>query len=167
MHLGADHPAFTFPNLRGFIMTLEQKIETDYLVAYKSKDAVRLSVLRLLKTAMKNLLVERMQKPLEEGDILDLISRQCKQRQDSITQYNTANRPDLAAKEEKELVILKAYMPEQISGDALKALIKDLIAETGASGAREMGKVMQALTAQYKGRYDGKEASTLARELLV
>lgn len=58
-------------------------------------------------------------------------------------------------------------MPEQISGDALKALIKDLIAETGASGAREMGKVMQALTAQYKGRYDGKEASTLARELLV
>lgn len=85
MHLGADHPAFTFPNLRGFIMTLEQKIETDYLVAYKSKDAVRLSVLRLLKIAMKNLLVERMQKPLEEGDILDLISRQCKQRQDSIT----------------------------------------------------------------------------------
>ena len=147
-------------------MSLAQKIETDYLVAYKSKDAVRLSVLRLLKTAMKNLLVERMQKPLDEGDILDLISRQCKQRQDSITQYNSANRPDLAAKEEEELVILKEYMPEQIDGDALKALIKDIISETGASNAREMGKVMQVLTAKYKGQYDGKEASTLVRELL-
>ncbi|MPN32662.1 putative protein YqeY [bioreactor metagenome] len=115
---------------------------------------------------MKNLLVERMQKPLEEGDILDVISRQCKQRQDSIVQYSAAGRSDLAAKEEEELAGLQEYMPEQITGDALETLIKDLVAETGASGAREMGKVMQALTAGYKGRYDGKEASTLARSLL-
>lgn len=148
-------------------MSLAQKIETDYLAAYKSRDAVRLSVLRLLKTSMKNLLVERMQKPLEEGDILDLVAKQCKQRQDSITQYAAANRPDLAAKEEEELVILKEYMPEQIAGDALKELVQRLIAETGAAGPKDMGKVMQALTAGHKGRYDGKEASALARELLA
>jgi len=148
-------------------MSLAQKIETDYLAAYKSKDAVRLSVLRLLKTSMKNLLVERMQKPLEEGDILDLVAKQCKQRQDSITQYTAANRPELAAKEEEELVILKEYMPEQIAGDALKELVQKLIVETGAAGPRDMGKVMQALTAGHKGQYDGKEASTLVRDLLA
>lgn len=148
-------------------MSLSARIETDYLTAYKSKDAVRLSVLRLLKTSMKNLLVERLQKPLEEGDILDLVARQCKQRQDSIVQYSAANRPDLAAREEEELVILKEYMPEQIAGDALKDLIAKLIAETGAAGPRDMGKVMQALTAGHKGHYDGKEASALVRELLA
>lgn len=148
-------------------MSLSARIETDYLTAYKSKDAVRLSVLRLLKTSMKNLLVERLQKPLEEGDLLDLVAKQCKQRQDSITQYSAANRPDLAAKEEEELTILKEYMPEQIAGDALKDLIATLIAETGAAGPKDMGKVMQALTAGHKGQYDGKEASTLVRELLA
>lgn len=148
-------------------MSLSERIETDYLTAYKSKDTVRLSVLRLLKTSMKNLLVERLQKPLEEGDILDLVAKQCKQRQDSIAQYSAANRPDLAAREEEELTILKEYMPEQIAGAALNDLIAKLIAETGAAGPKDMGKVMQALTAGHKGQYDGKEASTLVRELLA
>lgn len=148
-------------------MTLAQKIEVDYLTAYKAKDAVRLSVLRLLKTAIKNLLVERRQQPLEEGDILDLVSRQCKQRLDSIEQYTAAGRTDLAAKEEEELVILREYLPEQIAGDALRALVAELIVQTGALGAKDMGKVMQALTGGHKGQYDGKEASGIVRELLA
>ena len=148
-------------------MTLAQRLETDYLAAYKSKDTLRLSVLRLLKTSMKNLLVERMQQPLEDGDILDLIARQCKQRQDSIAQYTAANREDLAAREAEELVILKEYMPTQIEGSALRETIQSLIAETGAVAIKDMGKVMQALTAKYKGQYDGKEASTIVRELLA
>lgn len=148
-------------------MCLTQRIEADYLTAYKAKDAVRLSVLRLLKTAMKNLLVERMQKPLEEEDILDLVAKQCKQRQDSMEQYTAAGRSDLAAKEELELVVLKEYMPEQIEGDALKALIVELINQTGASGVKDMGKVMQALTAGHKGRYNGKEAGAVVRGLLA
>ncbi|SBV93979.1 GatB/YqeY family protein [uncultured delta proteobacterium] len=148
-------------------MSLSQRLESDYLTAYKSKDAVRLSVLRLLKTAMKNLLVERLQKPLEEGDILDLVAKQCKQRQDSIAQYTAANRPDLAAKEEEELRILKEYMPEQITGDALRALVRELAAETGAASPKDMGKIMQALTAKYKGQYDGKEASAVVRDVLA
>ena len=148
-------------------MTLAQRIETDYVAAYKTKDAVRLSVLRLLKTSMKNLLVERMQKPLEEGDILDLVAKQCKQRQDSIAQYTAAKRLDLAAKEEEELAVLQEYLPEQISGDKLIALVRDLVAQTGASSPKDMGKVMQALTAGYKGQYDGKEASSLVRDILA
>jgi uncharacterized protein YqeY len=148
-------------------MTLAERIESDYLTAYKAKDALRISVLRLLKTAMKNLLVERMQKPLADEDILGLVAKQCKQRQDSITQYAAAKRPDLAEKEAQELAILKEYLPEQIAGDALKARIAALIAETGAAGAADMGKVMQALTAGHKGQYDGKEAAALVRELLA
>jgi len=148
-------------------MSLAERIESEYIVAYKNKDAVRLSVLRLLKTSMKNLLVERKQQPLEESDLLDLVAKQCKQRQDSIAQYTAANRMDLAAKEEQELVILKEYMPEQISGDALKALVKELIVETGATGPKDMGKVMQALTAKHKGQYDGKEASVVVRDVLA
>ncbi len=147
-------------------MNLSQRIEADYVTAYKSKDAVRLSVLRLLKTAMKNLLVERLQKPLEDGDVLDLIARQCKQRDDSITQFRAAGRDDLADKEAAELVVLKSYMPEQITGDALAAVITALIAETGAQGVKDMGKVMQALAAARKGQYNGKEASDLVRSLL-
>lgn len=148
-------------------MSLAQRIESEYLAAYKSKDAVRLSVLRLLKTAMKNLLVERMQKPLEEGDILALVAKQCKQRQDSIAQYTAAGRLDLAAKEEQELRILKEYVPEQITGEALRALVAELVAETGAASPKDMGKVMQTLTAKYKGQYDGKEASDAVRDALT
>ncbi len=148
-------------------MSLSLKIEQDYITAYKAKDAVRLSVLRLLKTAMKNLLVERMQKPLEDGDILDLVAKQCKQRQDSIAQYTAAHRLDLADREERELRVLHEYMPEQITGDALRALVMELVAETGAASPRDMGKVMQALTAKYKGQYDGKEASAAVRDMLA
>ena len=147
-------------------MSLAERIEVDYIAAYKNKDAVRLSVLRLLKTSIKNLLVERKQKPLEEGDLLDLVAKQCKQRQDSIEQYTAANRKDLADKEEEELGILKEYMPDQIAGDALRMLIREIITESGAVSPKDMGKVMQVLTAKYKGQYDGKEASTLVREIL-
>ncbi len=147
-------------------MNLSQRIEADYVAAYKNRDAVRLSVLRLLKTAMKNLLVERRQEPLEEGDILDLVARQCKQRDDSIVQFRTAKRDDLADKEAAELAVLKSYMPEQIAGEALTAVIAVLVAETGAQGVKDMGKVMQALSAARKGQYNGKEAGDLVRAAL-
>ena len=147
-------------------MSLSQRIEADYITAYKAKDSVRLSVLRLLKTAAKNMLVERMQKPLEEGDWLDLVAKQCKQRQDSIEQYLAASRPDLADKEAVELAVLRSYMPEQMSGAALAAAIAAIIKETGASGPKDIGRVMQALAAAHKGQYDGKEASETVRAAL-
>ena len=86
-------------------MSLSARLEQDYIVAYKAKDAVRLGVLRLLKTAMKNFQVQHL-RPLDDGDVLDLISKQCKQRQESITQFTAANRPELAEKEQAELDVL-------------------------------------------------------------
>ena len=147
-------------------MSLLQTIEVDYIAAYKSKDAIRLSVLRLLKTALKNLQVERSREPISDADALDVVVKQVKQRRDSIDQFRAAGREDLASKEEAEMVVLESYLPEQIAGEKLITLVTSLIAEVGAAGPKDMGKVMQALTARYKGSYDGKEASETVKTAL-
>lgn len=146
-------------------MSLTAKLEQDYLVAYKAKDATRLNVLRLLKTALKNFQVEHRRAP-DDADVLDVIGKQCKQRQDSIEQYTAASRPELAAKEAAEMDVLMAYLPPQLSANELAEVVSALIAELGAAGMKDMGKVMQALGAGYKGRYDGKAASDAVRTAL-
>jgi len=146
-------------------MSIQGRIESDYIVAYKAKDAVRLSVLRHLKTAAKNREVELLH-PLTDDDLLDIVSKQLKQRKDSIEQYEKHGRPDLAAVEIAELAVLADYMPQPLSQAELAATIDRLVAETGASGPKDMGKVMQALTLGYKGRYDGKMASEAVRSRL-
>ncbi len=147
-------------------MSLSARLEQDYLVAYKAKDTVRLGVLRLLKTALKNFQVQHLRVP-EEGDVLDLIARQCKQRKESIDQFTAAGRLDLAEKEQAELVVLQGYMPEPLEGEALLAAVREAVAEAGAAGPKDMGKVMQILTAKYKGRYDGKAASEAVKAALA
>jgi len=147
-------------------MGLLQRIEADYLTAYKAKDTVRLSVLRLLKTSITNLQVQHFRQALAEGDILDAVSKQAKQRMDSIDQFRAACRDELAAKEEAELAILREYLPQRMSMEELDLCIAARIAELGASGAKDMGRVMQALASEYKGRYDGKEASERVRVAL-
>ena len=146
-------------------MTLSSRIETDYIAAYKAKDSLRLGVLRLLKTAVKNLQVEKM-RPLTEDEVLEVVIRQTKQRQDSIEQYTAAGRQDLADTEAAELEILKDYMPVQIGEDELAALVEKTIADLGASGMQDMGKVMNAIMADYKGRVDGKALSGMVRTKL-
>lgn len=146
-------------------MSLIDKLDQDYIVAYKAKDSVRLTVLRLLKTALKNFQVEHMRPPTED-DVLDIIARQCKQRQDSITQYTAASRPELAQKESDELDVLCSYMPPKLGDEELKAIIGQLVTQVGAASMKDMGKVMQALTAGYKGRYDGKAASDAVKAAL-
>ena len=147
-------------------MGLLQRIEADYLTAYKAKDTVRLSVLRLLKTSITNLQVQHFRQALAEGDILDAVSKQAKQRMDSIDQFRAACRDELAAKEEAELAILREYLPQRMSMEELDLCIAARIAELGASGVKDMGRVMQALASEYKGRYDGKEASERVRVAL-
>jgi len=146
-------------------MSIQGRIESDYIQAYKAKDTVRLAVLRHLKTAAKNREVEVL-RPLTDDDLLDLISRQVKQRKDSIEQYEKHGRTDLAAVELAELDVLVEYMPKPLSEAELAAIIDRLVAETGASGPKDMGRVMQALTLGYKGRYDGKMASEAVRSKL-
>ncbi len=147
-------------------MSLSARLEQDYITAYKAKDAVRLGVLRLLKTALKNFQVQHLRAP-EDGDVFDLIAKQCKQRKESIDQFSAAGRIDLADKERAELEVLRGYMPEPLEGEALTAAVREAVAESGAAGPKDMGKVMQILTAKYKGRYDGKAASETVKSVLA
>jgi len=145
--------------------TIQGRIESDYIVAYKAKDTVRLAVLRHLKTAAKNRGVELM-RPLTDDDLLEIIARQMKQRRESIDQYEKHGRADLAAVEAAELVVLQDYMPAPLTDAELAEAIDRFAVETGAQGPKDMGKVMQALTQAYKGRYDGKKASEAVRARL-
>ncbi|MFV0422118.1 GatB/YqeY domain-containing protein [Oleidesulfovibrio sp.] len=146
-------------------MTLSSRIESDYITAYKAKNSLKLGVLRLLKTAVKNLQVEKM-RPLTEDEIFDVLMRQVKQRQDSIEQFENANRQDLADKEAAELTVLQEYMPAQLGAEELAAAVDKAIADSGAASMQDMGKVMSAIMAEYKGRVDGKELSGMVRSKL-
>lgn len=145
--------------------TLQGRIDSEYVLAYKAKDSVRLAVLRHLKTAAKNLAVEVL-RPLGDDDYLDIIARQIKQRRESMEQYEKHGRPELAAVESAELDILLGYMPQPLSDDELASAIDRLASETGAKGPKDMGKVMAALGQAYKGRYDGRKASEAVRARL-
>ncbi len=145
--------------------TIQGRIESDYIVAYKAKDTVRLAVLRHLKTAAKNRGVEVL-RPLTDDDYLEIIARQIKQRRESIEQYEKHGRTELAAVESAELIVLQDYMPAPLTEAELAQAIDRLAVETGAQGPKDMGKVMQALTLAYKGRYDGKKASEAVRARL-
>lgn len=146
-------------------MSIKGRIESDYILAYKAKDTVRLAVLRHLKTAVKNREVEQL-RPVTDDDCLELIARQIKQRKESIDQYVKHDRPELAEVEQAELGVLVEYMPQPLTDEELAQAIETFVAETGAAGPKDMGKVMQALTAAYKGRYDGKKASDAVRARL-
>lgn len=149
-------------------MTLYEQIEGEYIKAYKAHENERVGVLRLLKSAVKNRLVE-LKRPggtLTDPEMLDVILKQARQRLDSIEQYKAAGRSDLADKEAVELEILQTWLPKPLSQEELALVILKIITETGASGNRDMGKVMKELAANYSGRYDGKEASSLVREML-
>lgn len=149
-------------------MTLAQRLSEDYVAAYKAKNATVLSVLRLLKTAITNRQVELRQPgvPLADEEISSLIIKQAKQRRDSIEQYRAAGRNDLADREAEELTILEAYLPSRLSPEELDAAISAAIADTGVTDPREMGRVVGAIMARYKGRVDGKEVSAKIKEKL-
>ncbi|MCD7983833.1 MAG: GatB/YqeY domain-containing protein [Desulfovibrio sp.] len=150
-------------------MSLFEQIEKEYIQAYKAKDAVRLTVLRLLKTAVKNRLVD-LRRPggsLSDEEMLDVIIKEGKQRQDSIEQYTAANRSDLADKEAAELKILQEYLPKALSPEELTAVIETTVAELQAAGPKDMGRVISAIMGSYKGRVDGKALSEAVKQRLA
>lgn len=149
-------------------MSISKKIAQDYTTAYKNKDTIRLNVLRLVKTAMKNKLVEKRQPngELSEEEIIDVLLRQTKQRQDSIDQYSKAGRKDLADKESAEMLILKEYLPPMIEGDELAKIVHAAIENIGAKSPAEMGKVIKAIMSEYHGQVDGKILSEMVRKQL-
>jgi uncharacterized protein len=146
-------------------MSLLSQIESDFIAAYKAKDSERVAVLRMLKTAIKLKQVELLRMPSDD-EVLDLVSKAIKQRQESIEQFRGAGREELASKEEREQAILQEYQPPQLSRDELLSAIDETIAEIEAKGPKDMGRVMQAIMNRHKGRVDGKVVSTLVRTRL-
>ena len=146
-------------------MSLLSRIEQDYITAYKAKDALRLSVLRLIKAALKNLAVDKRRDATEE-EAVDVLLKQAKQRQDSITQFEAGNRQDLADKEKAELELIREYLPTFLEGDALAAVVDAAMEKVGAAGPADMGKVIGAIMAEHKGKVDGKAVSDMVKAKL-
>ena len=146
-------------------MTLYDDIIHDLTSAIKGRDTLRLSVLRGLKTAIKNKQVELRQE-LNEDQIRGVISSEIKKRKEAIEVFNRGSRPDLADKEEAELKILSGYLPPQLSGEEIKEILVNVIEEISASGPKDLGRVMKSAMPKLAGRADGHEVNQLARELL-
>ncbi len=146
-------------------MSLQKTIESDYIKAYKAKDEVKVAALRMLKAALKNRQVELLRE-LTDGDVIEIVGRQAKQRKESIEQFDAAGRMDLSSREREELIILEAYLPAQMSDEELAAAIEAAVAEVQASSMKDMGAVMKALMAAHKGRFDGAKASAAVRARL-
>ena len=136
-------------------MAIKAKIEEQMVLAAKTKDKVRLSALRMLKSGLHNREID-LKRGLSDAEFLQLLSSMVKQRKDSIEQFAKGGRQDLVEKEEAELKVIEEFLPSQLSDAELDAAIAEAIRETGAQGARDMGKVMKALMPKVTGRADGK-----------
>ena len=146
-------------------MTLMERLLDDMKTAMKSKDQLRLSVIRLAKAAMMNLQIARGH-DLSEQEVIEVLAKEAKQRQDSIPEYEKAGRADIVETLRNELKIIQEYLPAQLSEDEIRELVKTAIAETGATGKKDMGKVMGALMPKTKGRADGKLVNQIVNSLL-
>jgi uncharacterized protein YqeY len=146
-------------------MSIAKQIEQDFVTAYKAKEQLRVAVLRMLKTAIKNRHVELMRE-LTDDEILDVIIKQIKQRQEAEEQFRAANRAELADKESAEADILRSYLPVQLSREELAALVDKIVNDLSASGMKDMGRVMKAIMDSHKGRVDGKAVSELVKARL-
>lgn len=145
---------------------LEEKILNDYKEAMKARDTLKSSVLSFLRADMLNQATAKKKDKLEDAEIITVIKKQIKQRQDSIEQFTKGNRMEMAEKEKKELEILKAYLPPELPVEQIKVLIEESIVSTGASGMKDMGRLMKELTAKISGGADGKLVSELVRQRL-
>lgn len=144
-------------------MTLEEKILNDFKDAMKAKDQLKVSTLSFLRAQFSYLALEKKKNVLDDADCVVAVKKLIKQHQDSIEQFKAGSRQDLADKEAKELEILKAYLPAQMSPDELKKIIVEAIASTGALGIRDMGKVIKEVMAKTGGSADGKMVSEMVK----
>jgi uncharacterized protein len=147
-------------------MTLNERIDSDLKDAMRAKDAARLGVLRMLKSALKYAAIEKADAGLDDAAASQVIRKQVKQRQDSIESFEKGGRPELAAKEKEELEILNAYLPKGLSAEELSAMVRQTISEIGATSRAQMGAVMKELQAKVAGRADGKTLSAEVQKQL-
>lgn len=146
-------------------MSLIERLNEDMKQAMKSQDKFRLSVIRMVRSSVKNAEIER-QHPLDDQEVLDILQREVKQRKDSLQDFEKAGRQDLVDQVNEEIRILQEYMPQPMSEEEIKALVQQTIQETGASSKADMGKVMGALMPKVKGRADGKLVNRIVQQYL-
>lgn len=149
-------------------MQLKEQIEKDLFEALKSKDELIVSVLRMLKAGWQNLGIELRQdgKELSEEDILKILKKEVKKRQESIEMFIKGAREDLAEKEQKELKILAKYLPEELSDDKIKETLEKIIAEVGDELKDNFGSLMKRAMEELKGKADGSRISKILKDLI-
>jgi uncharacterized protein YqeY len=147
--------------------SLKERIDQDLKDAMRGKEELTTSVLRMLKSAVKYKEVEPGAKALEDAGVLSVIATLIKQRRDSVEQFRNGNRNDLAEKEEREIVLLQRYLPQQLSAEELLSEVKAAIAAAGAAGPKDMGAVMKALLPKVQGRAEGRAVSDAVKAQLA
>lgn len=147
-------------------MEIREKIMADIKAAMVSKDSVKLNTLRFLNSAIKNKEIDSRPNPLTAEDVMGVIKKLVKQRKESIDQFTTAGRTDLADQETSELKVLEAYMPAQMTREQIEAMVTDVIAATGAKSIKDMGTVMKEAMAKSAGLADGKVLSEVIKSKL-
>ena len=146
-------------------MSLKEKLLSNMKEAMKSKDSVKLGTIRGVISAVKNQEID-LKKELSEEEILTIVSREVKKRKEAAVLYEKGNRPELKDKEIQEMKILQTYLPEQVSEKDLRRRIQEVIAETGAEGMKDFGKIMKTLVPEFKGKADNGLIKELANEYL-
>jgi uncharacterized protein YqeY len=147
-------------------MALKDQLDADLKAAMRDKDTVKLSVVRMLKSAIKYREIEVM-KPLDDAGVLQVISSEIKRHKDSVEQYRAGNRTDLVEKEEAEIAVLQAWLPAQLTEAELRAKVEAAVTQVGAKGPKDMGAVMKALLPEVQGKADGKLVSELVKARLA
>jgi hypothetical protein len=149
-------------------MTVIERVDSDLKEAMRAKDTTRLGVLRMLKSAFKYAAIAKSgaEAELNDAEAAQVIRKQAKQRQDSVESFEKGGRAELAEKEREELSILNAYLPQQMNADELEKVVRETIAEVGATSKAQMGAVMKALQAKVAGRVDGKSLSAEVQKQL-
>jgi len=150
-------------------MTLQQRVDSDLKEAMRAKDATKLGVLRMLKSALKYAAIAKSdaEAELSDAEAVQVIRKQAKQRQDSIESFEKGGRSELAEKEKEELAILNTYLPQGMGPDELAKVVRETIAELGATSKAQMGAVMKSLQAKAGGRVDGRTLSAEVQKQLV
>ncbi|AIQ25554.1 aspartyl-tRNA amidotransferase [Paenibacillus sp. VTT E-133280] len=146
-------------------MNLSERLNEDMKQAMKSKDKFTLSTIRMVRSTIKYLEID-LKRTLDDNEVLDILSREIKQRKDALQEFESAGRDELAASTKAEIEIIIKYLPEQLSEEEIKAIVQQTIQETGASSKSEMGKVMSALMPKVKGRADGKLVNQAVQQFL-
>ena len=147
-------------------MTLEERIQKDLVTAMKNRQENALAALRSIKTAIQNEKTNGTYHELTDADVVGIIQKLVKQRKESMDIYSQAGRDELADKEQKEMLVLMEYVPKQLTEEEVEEKVKEIIAETGASSMKDMGKVMGLATQRMKGLAEGKTISQIVKNLL-